>query len=81
MKMTNIKIDTYDVSDVKDGYMVDIVTTDESYESWIYHKDYVDKQLMYGCPRKQQSYEEFINLVEMGDLKGYIEFYQNTYID
>lgn len=79
--MTNIKIDTYDISDEKNGYMIDIVTTDDDYESWIYHKDYSEKQLMYGCPREKQSYEEFINLVEMGDIKGYIKYYEHSVMD
>lgn len=81
MKMTNIKIDTYDVSDEKDGFMIDIVTTDEDYESWIYHKEYADKQLMYGCARESQSYEEFVDLVKMGDIKGYIDFYLHSVLD
>ena len=81
MKMTSIKIDTYDISDEKDGYMIDIVTTDEDYEAWIYHKDYTDKQFMYSCSKEQETYESFIKLVTMGNIKGHIKYYQNTYIN
>ena len=45
-------------------YMNDIANKQDSYEAWIYKTDCGDKHFMFGCPKSQQSYFEFMTLVE-----------------
>ena len=71
MTKTNITTRTYDY----DGtYMVEIVTTEEYYEAWLYNVDYGYKMLMFGCSRAKQSYKKFINDVEY-QVRDYIGYY------
>ena len=73
MDMTNIKTETYRI----DGkWLVDIQTKDDTYYAYLWHERYGIKDLMFGCPVKQQSYEEFISLVEAN-----FEDYKDIYID
>lgn len=60
MDITNYTTKTYEYGD----YLVDIVTTDTDYESWIQAKGYGTKHIMFGMPKEQQSLEEFMNIVE-----------------
>lgn len=46
------------------GYLIDIVTLRNDYEAWIYCEDDGVKHLMFGMPKEQQSYEEFLEIVE-----------------
>ena len=59
-KMANVHTKTYS-SDNK--FLVDVVETENDYEAWIYRKGDGIKNLMFGCPKTQQSYSEFIELV------------------
>ena len=73
MKKSNFKTETFTWDG---GFMVDVVTTSDTYEAWIYHKDYGIKELMFGMPKKQQSYEKFIEIVEWNvddDIFAYME--------
>ena len=60
MIATNNKTVTYRCGE----YFVDIVTTKEGYEAWIYRKDYGKKDFMFSCPKEQQSYFEFFEIVK-----------------
>lgn len=62
-----ITTDTYTYND----YMIDIVITPDDFEGWIYKKSAGLKMLMFGCPKKQQDYNEFITLIE-NNIEEYI---------
>lgn len=57
------------------GYKVDIVTTKNSYEAWLYCGLYSIKSLMFGVPKEQQSKEKFLNIVK-ANLNEYIDIYE-----
>ena len=61
-------------------YMVDIVTDRASFEAWLYKKDYCAKMFLWGCPKDQQSYFEFMELVEE-NVPDYIADYQREFED
>lgn len=63
-----------------DEYMIDIVTTRTTFESWLYHKDYCAKMFLWGCPKDQQSYFEYMQLVKE-NIPDYIEDYQREFED
>ena len=44
------------------NYLVDIVTTKNEYEAWLYEKDRGMKYFMFGMPTEQQSYFEFMEI-------------------
>lgn len=77
MKKTNIKTETYALTG---GFMIDIVTTDATYEAFLYHKKCGVKDLMFGCPKEQQPYEDFLELVEI-NADEYISDYAGEYMD
>ena len=73
MKMTGIKTGTYEIGE---GFMVDIATLPETYEAWLYHKDYGVKDLVFGMPIEQQPYDEFVSIVDDAlEYQDYIKFY------
>lgn len=72
MIKTNFRTETYDIGG---GFYVDIVTKNDIYESWIYHEDYGQKELMFGCPEDQQSYSEFVDIVQEN-----ISWHRDTYL-
>ena len=55
-------------------YTVDIVTLGDTYEAWLYHDGYGVKNLMFGVPIAQQTYEQFVYLVEL-NMEEYIGIY------
>lgn len=60
MTKANIyKIETFDMGK---GWLMDIVTTNDTYESWIYRKDIGIKSMMFGLPKYQNTYEEMLEL-------------------
>lgn len=73
MEKKNFKIETFEF----ESWIVDIVTTDTNYEAWIYRSEYGVKMLMFGMPKEQQSYDEFIDIVE-GNLET--NEYQSMYL-
>ena len=77
MKKTNIKTETYQING---GFMIDIVTTDEEYDAFLYHKKNGIKSMMFGGLKKQQSYKEFLELVE-ANVEDYIPNYAEDYMD
>lgn len=60
----------------KKGFLVDIVTKSlkYEYEAWIYHEEYGIKDLMFGVPTEQQTYEEFLEIV-FNNIDEYINYY------
>lgn len=50
----------------KNNFFIDIVTKplESYYEAWIYNDKYGIKELMFAVPAKQQSYEQFLEIVE-----------------
>ena len=76
MKMTSNKTDTYNIGT---GYKVDIVTLKNTYEAWIYHKDYGIKELMCGMPKAQQTYRDFIKIV-CRNIDNYKQGYEAEYM-
>ena len=74
-----IKTKSYDAGN---GFEVDIVIDekDQYYHSYLYHVEYGHKLYMFGMPMKQQSYDEFLEIVEknVDDYREDIE-YLNVY--
>jgi hypothetical protein len=54
--------------------------TSKCYEGWIYHKDCGVKQLMFGCPIEQQTFEQFQELIE-ANIDEHILIYDNLFLD
>lgn len=77
MKKVNFRTETYDIGG---GFYVDIVTKNDTYESWIYNDDYGQKEIMFGCPKEQQSYGEFVDLVH-ANIPCYMSIYINNVIE
>ena len=57
-------------------WLVDVVTTPDNFEAYLYHKNCGVKKLMFGMPIEQQSYEEFIEIVE-----GNVDDYTGPYLE
>ena len=57
-------------------HMIDIVTKQVSYEAWIYNIDCGDKHFMFGCPKSQQSYFDFMTLVKE-NAENYMDLCEN----
>lgn len=55
-------------------YYIDIIETSETYEAWLYKRNYGFKTLMFGVPITQQSKEVFIDIVT-GNVFEYIPMY------
>ena len=73
MNKTKIKVETYKVYG---KWYVDIQTEKEMYFAYIWRAGYGDKKMMFGCGKDQQSYEDFLDLVEEN-----FEDYRSDYID
>lgn len=61
-KANRYKIETFDMGK---GWLMDIVTTNDTYESWIYRKDIGIKSMMFALPKYQNTYEEMLELSEI----------------
>lgn len=77
MKELQVITKTYDMGD---GYRIDIVELAEEYEAWIYEVSNEVKMLMFGCPKSQQTYEEFLSMVE-ANFPSYQEDYCKQFVD
>ena len=75
MIATSNKTITYMCGD----YLVDIVTTKEDYIAWIYKDSIGKKDLMFGCPKDQQSYFEFYEIVK-ANVTDYMDLYDKGVI-
>ena len=63
-----------------DQYSIDITFDGETYEAWLYNNAYGVKDLMFGCPVEQQSFDYFLDMVE-NSAPEYIETYKDQYED
>ena len=61
-------------------YIVDIFNVDDTYEAWLYNREYGIKDLMFGMPVEQQSFDEFLEIVE-ANVPEYIELYKAQHED
>ena len=68
------------VYEYDDGFRVEIVIGDENYEAWLWHKNYGIKASMFGMPKSQQSYEDFLETVEATIIEDIIAYAQD-YMD
>lgn len=61
-------------------FLVDIVKKSNVfiYEAWIYHDQYGVKDLMFGIPTEQQTYEEFLEIV-FNNIDEYIDSYVDNH--
>lgn len=59
-----------------DNYLIDIVADldEDTYNAYIYSANYAQKLYMFGMPTDQQSYEDFLEIVD-ANLEEYIEDY------
>ena len=73
-KLTGVKTETFDL-----GFRLDIVTTSECYEGYIYHKNNGIRSLMFGLPKKQQSYKDALAIFER-NIPDYIGDYINEFM-
>lgn len=76
MKRANIYIETYDCGN---GFLMDFVHTDGTYEGWIYHRDYGVKDLIFGLPMTQSTRSEALDLLQY-NLENGIESYRKQYM-
>lgn len=74
MKQTDVKLTRYEAGD----YWIDIVELPNEFESWITHKNYGVSDLMFGCPKQQQTLDSFIDLVRC-NLADYIALYKEDH--
>ncbi len=64
---TSIETTTFDIDE---GFMIDVVFDQdrEVYEAWLYHKDYIIKTCILGCPVDdpmvgKTDFDEFMNIL------------------
>ena len=67
-------IKSIEVYDYDDEYCIDIITTNDTYEAWLYKNDYGIKTLMFGGLIEQQSKDEFLKIVD-ANVEDYIPLY------
>lgn len=85
MKKANIATTTYEVGD---GFMVDIVELPDTFEAWLYHKQYGVKDLMLSSPKQHRRFgkvytkplEDFLKLVE-ANVEDYIGGHEEEHMD
>lgn len=55
--------------------IIEISETEDSYDAYIGRPTYGDKHFMFGCPKEQQTMEEFVSLVSL-NADRYANFYE-----
>ena len=77
-KLYSIKTNTYKYSeDIRVDIKIDYL--ENEYSAYVYDKRYVPMLFMFGCPIDQQSYREFLKIVE-ANVPDYLEdLYENCY--
>lgn len=71
VELINIKTRTYEYDS---NFYVDIVENDTMYEAYIYDPIYTFKKFMFGVPKNQSNYEDFLDVV-FNDVDNYTEYY------
>lgn len=74
--MKQIDLDTAKVYKYNDTYNVDVVTTSDTYEAWLYSKYESLKMLIFGLPKEQQPFDEVLKLFE-NSVPKYIKSYED----
>lgn len=77
IQMKEIKTKTYPLDK---GFFLDIVTRCKKYKAWLYHKDYGNKYLMFEMLKEQQTYEQFLEIVEL-NAPDYIDYYKRNFME
>ena len=66
--------------DMGNGWRIDIVVSEDTFEAWIYHSGYGIKELMFGIEKKTSTYQAFCDMVET-NFEEYRNDYEDEYID
>lgn len=75
---TTISTTTYKY---RDGFFVDAVKHDDMWETYVWHKDYGVKDLMFGVDENQvESMDDLLDII-MANVEEYIFIYASQYID
>ena len=67
----------YQAYEVKNGFIIEFVTTPTLYEAWLYHKDHDMKTYMFGVAKKDTNYTNFQKMV-LAVQDDYINDYKET---
>lgn len=65
---------------IYNGFMVDIVCTAETFDAFLYHKDFATKEFIFGLPKEQNDFDE-AKLIFKNSLPDYIPDYIKQYIN
>lgn len=76
MKKINIETEFYKFG----PYIAEIRKTDTSWEYYLQHKDNGIVSLIFGCPKSECTYEQFLDLVDV-NIQDDIKFYKENYED
>lgn len=77
LKKTTISTVTFEY---KDGYFVDVVRMDDTWDVWVYHKDICAKSYMFGLPVDQvESWDDLLDIIA-GNIDRHIDIYRQDYI-
>lgn len=71
MKKIHKDVTTYEI---RDGYFVDVETTKENMDMWLYHNEYGVKVYMIGISRDVDVEEMLLNIIDQ-----YIDEYEELY--
>jgi hypothetical protein len=82
LEITDQTTKTYEIHQegIEEGFRLDITDNGKVYDAFLYHKQYGTKSLMFGCPKEQQSYDDFLEIVRCNILE-YIPDYITEHMD
>lgn len=72
-KLTNYKLTEY--YEYNDEYCICIDEVEDSYEAWLFKKDYGFRTFILGLQNEQLNKDEFIDILE-DNVEEYIQFYE-----
>ena len=75
MTRSIIKNETYEMGK---GFLLDVVTTHDCYEAWIWREGYGVKELSFLIPKDKVTKEDFVDRAEK-EFGLYAKRYQETY--
>lgn len=67
-----------EVIDMTKGWLMDVVTTKDTYEFWIYRENIGIKSLMFGLPKDKQSYDQALEIAKI-NYPDYMDDYMYDY--
>ena len=65
---------------IHDGFLIDVVEVDDTFEFWLYHESVGVKYLMFGLPKTDMDKREFINRA-LSQVDEYIDLYTEEYME